>query len=80
MGDRSRHDIAVYHLCVSQDIPVCYSKILDVCIVTESKKHGQLQESLFLPEKEKEGEKAQRKREIKLPQITHQLRDVNILV
>ena len=81
MGDHSHHVIAVYPLYVSQGTPVCYNKILDVSIVTESKTMDNYKSVLFLPEKEKKkAEKAQRKREIKLPQITHQLRDINILV
>ena len=81
MGDHSHHVIAVYPLYVSQGTPVCYNKILNVSIVTESKTMDNYKSVLFLPEKEKKkAEKAQRKREIKLPQITHQLRDINILV
>lgn len=37
MGDHSHPGIAVYHLHVSQGTPVCHNKMLDVCIVTESK-------------------------------------------
>ena len=81
MGDHSHHVIAVYPLYVSQGTPVCYNKILDVSIVTESKNMDNYKSVLFLPEKEKnkkqKAEKAQRKREIRLPQITHQLRDIN---
>ena len=63
MGDRRHRDIAVYHLYVSQGIPVCYSKILDVCIVTESKKHGQLQESFYFYQKKKRKERKHREKE-----------------
>lgn len=52
MGDHSHHVIAVYPLCVSQGIPVCYNKILDVSIVTESKNVDNYKSVLFLPEKE----------------------------
>lgn len=63
MGDHSRHGIAVYHLYVSRGIPVCYNKILDVCIVTESKKHGQLQESFYFYQKKKKKERKHREKE-----------------
>lgn len=53
MGDHSHHVIAVYPLYVSQGTPVCYNKILDVSIVTESKTMDNYKSVLFLPEKEK---------------------------
>lgn len=63
MGDHSRHGIAVYHLYASRGIPVCYNKILDVCIVTESKKHAQLQESFYFYQKKKKKERKHREKE-----------------
>lgn len=70
MGDHSHHVIAVYLMC-PRGIPVCYNKILDVSIVTESKKQWfQLQECFIFTRKrnKQKAEKAQEKREIKLPQ------------
>lgn len=63
MGDHSHHVIAVYPLYVSQGTPVCYNKILDVSIVTESKTMDNYKSVLFLPEKEKKKQRKHREKE-----------------
>ena len=75
MGDHSHPGIAVYRLHVSQGTPVCYNKMLDVCIVTESKDM-----SNYNNYKKTHKNTEKKEKRTTLPRITHQLRDISILV
>lgn len=75
MGDHSHPGIAVYHLHVSQGAPVRHNKMLDVCIVTESKNMNNYNNY----KKNIETQREKKKRNT-LTRIPHQLRDISILV